>query len=420
MRLSDITGRDRPVPEDVEAELEAIDRALRGEATAGDETHADLVRDLRAERPEPEQGFGAELDRWAGAGFPRGARPGAQGASRAATDRARAALGSFAPRRLSYAAGALATLVVLVVAVSQAEFGASGGEPTGTVAVEDGSGGADPAVSSVPEQAPPVAGRPAAGGSDASAVAPDSARLDDVAIQGRGFNAGGQGVARGVEKRRVERDAQLTLTAPADEVQGVTNEAIGVVERNRGVVLRSQTSGTADQASATLELMVPTRLLDTTLDQLSDLADVQQMSEGSIDITRPFIDARERLANLRAERRGIRSQIEAATTGEELDALRARLDRVQRQIARADAAFENVQRRARQSSVFLQITSEGASEGDWSIGDALDDAGRVLTVAAGIALISGAVLLPLALIAGLAYAITSTARRRSRERTLDE
>jgi Domain of unknown function (DUF4349) len=230
------------------------------------------------------------------------------------------------------------------------------------------------------------------------------------------------GPAGGQEERKVERDAQMTLAAPADEVQDVTNEAITVVETNRGVVESSQTSGTDNRARATLQLSIPTRTLDATLDQLSDLADVQSLSEGAQDITRPFVDAQDRLQGLRAERVALVNQIQAADTEEELDQLRARLDALLQTIADAEAEFDALQRRAAQSSVTLQITSDGADmdEGDWSFDEALDDAGRVLEVGAGVALVAGAVLLPLALIAAIGYFVLSSARRRARERALDE
>ena len=159
------------------------------------------------------------------------------------------------------------------------------------------------------------------------------------------------GPAGGQDVRKVERDAQLTLAAPADEVQDVTNEAIAVVESNRGIVESSQTSGSEDQARATLQLTIPTRALDTTLDQLSDLADVKSLSESAVDITRPFVDAKDRLAGLRAERVALINQIQAADTQDELDQLRARLDALLQTIAQAEADFDNIQRRAAQSSV---------------------------------------------------------------------
>ena len=212
----------------------------------------------------------------------------------------------------------------------------------------------------------------------------------------------------------------MTLAAPVDEVQDVTNEAIGVVESNGGIIESSQTSGTDEQARATLQLAIPTRSLDTTLDQLSDLGDVKSLSEGTLDITRPFVDAKDRLAGLRAERESLYAQIKAADTQEELDQLRARLNALQKEIARAEADFDNIRRQAAISSVTLQITSEGADEGDWSLEDALDDAGRVLTVAAGVALITLAVLLPIALIVAVIWFLTSAARNRARDRALDQ
>ena len=69
------------------------------------------------------------------------------------------------------------------------------------------------------------------------------------------------------------------------------------------------------------------------------------------------------------------------------------------------------------------IAEEGAdddSDGDWSIGDAIDDAGDVLSTAAGILVIAGAVLLPLALVGALVAVAMRARVSRSRERALDD
>ena len=60
-----------------------------------------------------------------------------------------------------------------------------------------------------------------------------------------------------------------------------------------------------------------------------------------------------------------------------------------------------------------------APGGGFTIGRAAHDAGHVLTVAAGVALIALAALVPLALLGGLAWWIASTLRRRRREQALD-
>jgi hypothetical protein len=408
---------DAPLPAEIEAELDALDAALRGEEIPpGMEGVGALVSDLRAERPEIAPEFGDALDAWAAAGFDRGAR--GQGLEHAAVrpdpaGRARTFLRSLTFRKLAPALGAAATLVVIVVGVAQLEPAGDG----------DDSGGGDSA--GVASQAESGRDAPADRAATPEEFQPQVEELDGgdaVVAPNSGIARSGKdsGPAAGQDVRRVERDAQLTLTAPPDEVQDVTNDAIGVVEGHDGIVLSSRTRGTDDSASAILELVIPTRNLDAALDELSDLADVKSLSEGSLDITRPFINARDQLRGLRAERKSIVSQIRVADTEEELDRLRVRLDAIDRRLAATNAEFENIQRRARHSSVTLQITSEGSREGDWSLDDALADAGRVLTVAAGVALISAAVLLPLALIAALFYFVLSASRNRARERALDE
>ena len=131
MRLSEMgPGRDdAPLPAEVEAELSALDAALAGDdVPAGMEGLEALVSDLRAERSTPESEFGDALDRWAAAGFPRGRRPGLSPKATAsdAGGRFRLFLESLTPRKLAYAGGAAATLVVLVVGVSQIDFDSEG------------------------------------------------------------------------------------------------------------------------------------------------------------------------------------------------------------------------------------------------------------------------------------------------------
>jgi hypothetical protein len=70
------------------------------------------------------------------------------------------------------------------------------------------------------------------------------------------------------------------------------------------------------------------------------------------------------------------------------------------------------------------VTDHGAgvtppgNGGSWGVGDALHDAGHILTIAAGVALIGLAILGPIALIA-LAFWLANRFRvRRLRERTL--
>ena len=100
------------------------------------------------------------------------------------------------------------------------------------------------------------------------------------------------------------------------------------------------------------------------------------------------MDAKDRLAGLRAERESLYAQIKAADTQEELDQLRDRLNALQNEIAVAEADFDNVPPPRRDLERDAPDHVRGRRRGRWSLEDALDDAGRVLTVAAGVALIT--------------------------------
>ncbi|MDQ3758853.1 MAG: DUF4349 domain-containing protein, partial [Actinomycetota bacterium] len=144
-----------------------------------------------------------------------------------------------------------------------------------------------------------------------------------------------------------------------------------------------------------------------------------------VDITRIYVSAKDRLVGLRAERDNLAMRIREAATDAEVAALQAQLAGVNRQIADAKTELAQIANRAQLSTVTVTVTSDGSRPAEkeddgWSFGDAIGDAGRVLEVAAGVALISAAVLVPLAIIAGIAYLTLSAQNRRARERVLDE
>jgi hypothetical protein len=450
------------IPAEVERELEILDAALRGEEVPeGMEGIEALVSDLRAERPEPEPRFEADLDAWAAAGFPRGERPDARAAGGGSGQSTGGFLSRFRPDGpRGWAPIAATAAVVVVVGVSLSQVGDFSSDDTGGISSESAGEAADVddggGASAEPQSAPGalegteaskdaetgladvlenVGDDESVSGYSESSLNPQRLERDQNALFQRGSTnfglAGGVdadarsgGANRKQEKRRVERDAQLTLAAPADEVADVNDQVIDVVEGANGVVLNSRVTGTDESARATLEVRVPSSTLDDTLAALSELANVKSRTEQAQDITRVYVSAKDRLVGLRAERDNLVTRIREADTDAEVAALQASLARVNEAIADAKSELNAVTTRAQLATVTIVITSEGAGTSDdddgWSFGDALDDAGKVLEVGAGVALISAAVLLPLAIIAAIAYFVVSAANRRSRERALDD
>src|SRR5688500_9656084 len=144
---------DETMSAEVERDLEALDAALAGEPVPEDEGLAQLVRELRAERPAPAPTFAEELDARAAEGFRGAGGPGPLA-------RLRERLAATPPRRMLAPAGAVATLAVVAgVALSQT----GGGDDPSTLTVE-------------PAEQPPVQTKPggdavtgpAAGGAEAA------------------------------------------------------------------------------------------------------------------------------------------------------------------------------------------------------------------------------------------------------------
>jgi len=205
----------------------------------------------------------------------------------------------------------------------------------------------------------------------------------------------------------------------------VAAKVFDVIGRYRGIVLSSAVrDGSPGDAGADFELLIPSSRLSGALTDLSRIAEVRSRSENTLDITAPFVSARERLHDTRSEAEGLLRQLAAADTDAERESVIAQLKIVRGRIAAFRSQVDRLQRRANFSHLSMQITTgqqavfPGGSGGDWTLGDALHDAGRVLAVAAGGALIALAVTLPLALLGGLGWTTRRIYLRRAREGAL--
>ena len=362
-------------------ELEAVDAALAGRHVAPEHAElAELALLLRDERPEPAPAWATHLDRRVEAGFP--ARP-----------RRR-----FVWVRKAVPAVAVAAVLLPIVATAAliAPFGDN----------DEGSAGSGEVATQAPE---PSGGAESGGGGalsqDDAGVAPASRAGDPDSDQR--------------SNRFQERSASLTLAAPRDEIDAVASQVSDVTAELGGFVASSSITSSR---GGSLLLRVPTDRLDEAVQRLSDLGRVRELSRRSVDITSNVVSARERLRDARTERKALLAQLEDADTVNETEAIRERLRIVRREISAARNALRRVNNRANFADVSVALVASLGDDdgaGAWTPGDAFDDALRVLEVAAGVALIAAAVLLPVALVWLLAWLAYRGAARRRRERTLD-
>lgn len=352
----------------------------------------DLAAELRALREEPEREFAARLDARVAAGFPRKSH-GSPTPLRRFVERLR----SVPPRRLLAPAGTI-TLIAIVAATAILASRENGVDQT-TALREPAKTGASSKTSPQFDAAVPTV--ESAASAEATATGP---------------------YATPTKRREVERSARIVLgTEPAD-VRASAAKVFDAVHTANGIVLRSSIrDGSAGEAGASFELLIPSARLGDALADLSTIAEVRSRREASQDITAPTVRTGEKLQDSRARIEGLLAQLAGATTEAERSAVEAQLRGERRQAAALRSELATLQRRANLSRVSVRIeTGAGAvtEGGSWGPGDGLAAAGRILAVAAGVTLVGLAILAPLALLALLAAFAYRTHLRRARHRAL--
>jgi hypothetical protein len=378
MRSSD----EGAMPPEVAGALLAVDATLAGEPA--DPEYADLTElalMLTADRPAPAEPFATRLDERVERRFARPARP--------ARSRAHRVRGWLWGSAAGLAAAAAAVVLVVVLAGH--------------------GGGMSGASSSSAASAPPRALSGQASGSNAgvstAALAPTPAPVPSG-------------------KRQIVQSAQLQLSTAPARIDGVAQQVFNVVASEKGIVQSSNVTATGQpDANAEFQLSVPSGNLAPTLNALSSLrgANVVSRSDATADITARIGGAGQRLAEARALRRSLLRQLAAATTAAQVQSLQARLHDADASIASDLSTLRGLQRQVAYSQigVSIQATAAAAPGSSFTIGRALHDAGRVLVVVAGAALIALAVLVPVGLVAALLAWAGLAIRRRRREQVLD-
>ena len=207
-------------------------------------------------------------------------------------------------------------------------------------------------------------------------------------------------------------------------MQKATDGVVRATQAAGGFVQSSQVSTGDGRSTSSFVLRVPTSRLDDALARLSKLGHVKSLQQSADDITGAYDSASGRLAEARAERRGLLRALAHATTAEQVSSLRARIADNRRELQRYQRDFNAVRNRANLATVGVDVTGTARKQaatpsgGSWTPGDAAHDAVRVLEVSAGVALIALAVLLPLGLVGAAGGLAALTLRRRRREAAL--
>ena len=221
--------------------------------------------------------------------------------------------------------------------------------------------------------------------------------------------------------------AQLNLGAAPSRIDDVAQEIYNVIGQANGIVENSSVTQGGPAGYANFQLSVPSGSLGQTMTQLSSLSYAQVISrtDSSQDITDQYGAATRALADARALRTSLLKQLAAATTTEQIDSLKAQINDAEASISSDQATVNRLNHQVNYSEVYVTVQARTAPApishggGGFTVGKAAHDAGRVLTVAAGVALIALAAITPVALVVALLWWVGSALKRRRREQALD-
>jgi hypothetical protein len=279
-----------------------------------------------------------------------------------------------------------------------------------------------PARAAVPPSAVPVPENKAAA---AGTVGVTSSASGYGTSTSSGNQVGSSGYAPSPvpDGRKITQSSSIQLGTPASRIDTVAQEVFDVIGAVNGIVSSSNVSS-GPGASAQFQLRVPSSSLTQALSQLSRLryANVISRTDNTRDITSSFTSANRRIANAKVALGKLRAKLAVAYTETEIALLRAQIASENATISRAQASLRSLNRQVDYSRVDVSIQANAggsSSGGGFGLRKAGHDALRVLEVSAGVALIALAVMVPIGLLAALAWWFGLTVRRRRRERALD-
>src|ERR671912_2128012 len=323
--------------------LTAIDDALdTGVATDDDPLTRELQElalALRGDAPEPTHEFSEWLDRRGEDGFPK------RGPARPPLW-----------RKLLHPAPAIAVVFLIALPLALTWSPSRSGD-------DDDGGGGGAAMSD--------------GGSGGGSVAREAAPVPDQAARGAEpamvLPPADRGFAPGRSNRKIERRIGRELGMPVDDMPRVAEQVTAVTNRHGGFVLSSSVSTGEDATGGDFELRIPSARLRPALRDLASLADVRTQTQTGRDVTREHVTAKDRLQAARAERRSLLRRLELASTDEDAEAIRRRLDLVAGEISGLRSQLRSLRLRTDYAVVTVSLLPRDGDQGGGA-GGSFDDA----------------------------------------------
>lgn len=269
---------------------------------------------------------------------------------------------------------------------------------------------------------------------DAGAMSGDSAVLESAAPSAGAVVPGdrlGPEVAEkqavvpgGSRDRAVALEAEITLGTDPDGVQEVANEIVSVTDEHNGIVMDSSVKdGEEGVAGASFNLLIPSAQVESAVADLSGIADLRSRNQELTDITAPTNRAEDNVTDSKAKIESLLGELEEATSDEERVDLEQQIRFERQELAYYESQLKRLERKADYTPVSVAVETGGDTSSDdassgWGFSDAIDDAGKMLGVAAGVTVIALAIAIPIGIVILIALAMNRAWVRRSRRKVL--
>ena len=229
--------------------------------------------------------------------------------------------------------------------------------------------------------------------------------------------------------RQIVQSAQLSLSTNPKDVDTVAQQVFNVIAAQNGVVKSSQVTATnSANGYAQFELSVPSANLSQAMSARFQGCTARRSCRAP---TRPRTSPSRSAASACGSpmRGALHARCCAGSPRRprppRLTASRRRSRADEATIARDQTSLHSLHRQVNFSNIAVTINAASApghpvsGGGSFTIGKAAHDAGRVLVVAAGVALITLAIMVPAGLVLALILWVAFGIRRRRREHALD-
>jgi hypothetical protein len=223
--------------------------------------------------------------------------------------------------------------------------------------------------------------------------------------------------APGADLSKIVRDGEMAVTIDSGSFREKSTSVVSIAHANGGSVLSSTTSsGTA----GTFTLRIPAAHFDKAMVQLSALGSVDSSAVHGQDVTAQYIDQKAHLKIYLTHRTFLYGLMAKATTTGQALALENQLQQVQLRIDQITGQLRYLNNQVAESTIKLDLHEPGAEPlttdstpvENPSLGDAFARSVQGFLNVIAVMLIGFGYLIPILVIAGVAYLVVRLVQRR--------